>query len=128
MTTSDNRRTNLRMSRNDKVSIQILLPGPDGPGSGQVLECETLDVSREGICVRIDQSLEADHFFDFCVELCDYHKIFLLTGEIRWCRPDQQGLYQAGILVHDGERTDFDAWNRLMASQEEPDSPTSAPC
>jgi hypothetical protein len=118
MNDNSDRRGDQRNPRNEKIAIQILLPGPDGPGTGRVLRSKTLDVSREGLRILIEEPVAADHYFDFCIEFKDYEKIFLLTGEIRWCRPAPEECFEAGILIHDGEKTDFDAWIAFMGKQE----------
>ncbi len=114
MNSTSDRRLDTRTPRTEKIAIQILLPGPDGPGTGRVIRSKTLDVSREGLRILINEEVAPDHYFDFCVEFKDYHKIFLLTGEVRWCRPAPEQCYEAGILIHDGEKTDYDAWIGFM--------------
>ncbi len=122
---SNERRNLPRILRHDRVAIQLLRPGEEGPRSGRTINTETLDISQHGLRVRIDHPVESDHYFDLCIELHDHDKIFLLTGEIRWCRPLAEGGFEAGILLHDGEGTDFAGWSQLMIERGEEDASTA---
>ena len=106
---SDNRREFPRLTQVESVSIQLVRPGEEHP-VGRVVQAVTLDISREGMSVELDERLSADHFFDLCIKLQNHSRIFLLTGEIRWCRPKAKGGYEAGILIHEGVGTDIDQW------------------
>jgi len=107
---SDERRTNPRLMRREAVALQVRLPGPDGLGLGRVLNTQTLDISREGVRLVVDEPIGVEHLYDLCVDLEGHQRHFLLTCEVRWCKEGESGLYEAGVVILDGEGTDFDEW------------------
>jgi len=114
-------RSTIRLLRKESVSIQILLPSMDGACPAEVVASGTIDISRYGIRLLLPEPLEAGRIFDVCVKLKDDPKRFLLTGETRWCRynTEWQG-HEVGIMILDGEQTDYSAWSRSVG--EEPDA------
>lgn len=110
----DERRTKPRLLHNESVSLQLTLPGPEGPGSGRVVTTRTADLSPEGLRVHFSEPVPPDHLFDLVIELKDYNKRFLLTGEVRWCKQIGPQDYEAGIHIQEGEQTDYQYWTDII--------------
>ena len=109
-----NRRIAPRMIRSEAVALELVKPGGPDLGSGQVLGIRTLDISRSGMRIAVSQPIDIGHIYDLCIDLTDHRKRFLLTGEIRWCRKDADGQWEAGIEVLDGEGTDSEEWEAMF--------------
>ena len=111
-------RTAKRLLRKESVSIQILRPCMDATCPAEVVASETIDISRDGLRLLLQEPLEADRIFDICVKLRNDPKRFLLTGETRWCRynSDRNG-HEVGIVLLDAEQTDFSAWSESVEEQ-----------
>lgn len=117
---SDNKRAAPRFFRAESVSIEILHPGLDASDSPEVIITETIDVSRAGLRVLVNEYVEAGRFFDTCVDLADGARRYLLTCETRWCRFNEQiQSYELGIAIQDGEGTDYLEWSRLFPEDDE---------
>ena len=111
------RRSVRRWLRSESVSVQVLLPCDDGSCPAQVVDTRTVDVSARGMRLLVGEALEAGRIFDFCVELGDHPRRFLLTGETRWCRRQaDQPRYELGIEIREGEGTDYLAWAEMIMS------------
>ena len=118
----DDKRNAVRFLRSEAVSIQLLLPCPDRSCPAEVVDCETVDVSRNGLRILLTEEVAAERILDICVELTDSPKRFLLTGETRWCRYNAtRGSYEVGLEIQDGEGTDFAAWSDFFAAAEHTD-------
>lgn len=122
------RRAIHRWLRRESASVQVMQPASDGSYSPRVLAVQTADVSLRGMRLLANQALEAGYFFDVCVELRGHPQRFLLTGEIRWCRPLAAGEgFEIGLEIHEGEGTDYQYWaERINAVCHAPDPPPGA--
>lgn len=110
------RRRATRIPRRESVSIELMLPSPEPSQGPEVVATETLDVSATGIRVTLGKVLDSGYILDFCVDLHDNPRRFLLAGETRWCQfNSESGRYEVGILIHDAEGTDSDQWFALFA-------------
>lgn len=112
------RRSLHRMLRNESVSLQLTLPS-SGAGAGRVIRIETLDISPTGLRITLPERVEEERLLDLCIDLKDHNKRFLLTGEVRWCRPSEGAAdrCEAGIEVLEGEGTDHAAWFRFLRTE-----------
>ena len=114
------RRSVCRFLRHEAVSVQVLLPCPDGSCSSKVVDSETLDISQSGLRIVLPEALAAHRIFDICVEFRNNPRRLLLTGETRWCRYNEDSRdFEIGMAIQDGEGTDFDAWLRMFAELED---------
>jgi PilZ domain len=112
------RRAGQRIPRRESVSIQLWLSRAGQPGHPRVVAGETMDLSVRGLRLRIAEPVESDRILDLCVDVKDHPKRFLLTAETRWCRHDMgNGGYQVGLLIYDGEGTDYREWCALLKGQ-----------
>jgi hypothetical protein len=117
----DERRAQRRWLRSESVSVQVLLPCGDGSCPAEVINTLTVDVSCNGMRLRVAEHLDSGRIFDICVEFRDQPRRFLLTGETRWCRRDpQHGEHEVGIAIHDGDGTDYAAWEAMFRNNSDP--------
>ncbi len=107
------RRDSRRLPRKEPASIQLVFPCEDGTCRPEVATSITLDVSIHGFRLLLPKPLEPRHIYDVCVDLADEPKRFLLTGETRWCRYNEEFAgYEVGIEILEGDGTDFEVWAR----------------
>ena len=113
----DERRSAPRRLRSESVSVQVLQPCDDGSCPARVIDTQTVDVSAYGMRLLVSERLDTGRIFDICVELRDHPRRFLLTGETRWCRyHPEQGGFELGIEIREGEGTDFLVWGEMIAA------------
>ncbi len=111
------RRSALRRLSSESVSVQVLQSCENGSCPARVIDTRTVDVSSHGMRLLVAERLETGRIFDICVELHDHSRRFLLTGETRWCRyHSEQGGYELGIEIHEGEGTDYLVWGEMIAA------------
>jgi hypothetical protein len=116
--TPKEQRTAVRLLRKESVSIQIVRPTLEDDSLPEVVASETIDISGHGLRLLLAEPLEAERIFDICVKLKDEPKRFLLTGETRWCRyNDERQGHEVGIMILDGEQTDFADWMRFLGTE-----------
>jgi len=109
------RREVQRLTRRDLLSVELRPSGANASAPVVVVSTETIDVSANGLRMLLPAPVAPDCLFDFCIEVKGHPQRFLLTGEARWCRrlPGQEK-YEAGVLIHDGQGTDYPQWAELF--------------
>jgi hypothetical protein len=122
------RREATRLPRIESVSIELRSADRANERPTRVVSTRTLDVSADGLRILLPAPVETDCLLDLCVELLGQARPFFLTGESRWCRALPHGdAFEAGLLIYDGEGTDYPDWAALFAGQFEPGDAASPP-
>ena len=104
----EEKRSHPRLERNESAFIRVLL------GDGKSIETETEDVSSGGFKARLSHYIEPGVILHVVIEAGNPKIRFLLAGELRWCRPDEQW-FLAGFELLDAQDTDYSSW-QLFAS------------
>jgi len=115
MTTSpvDEHRVETRIEVEETVFIEVLASTGNSPGN--VIMCNSLDLSANGIQVVVDDEISAGSILRLCLDLKNQEPIFLV-GEIMWKRPDPDSAgYRLGFLLFESDGTDIQRWKELMA-------------
>jgi len=109
------RREGRRLTRRELLSVELRPSGADASASAIVVSTETMNVSATGLRILLPAPVAPDGLFDFCIEVEGHPQRFLLTGEVRWChRLPGPETYEAGVLIHDGQATDYPQWAELF--------------
>lgn len=104
-----------RIRSRESVSIQILQSQTDNSDIPRVVNCKTVDISTNGLCLQLSEPVEAERIFDLCIEVDIAPQYLLLIGETRWCRyNDDDSCYDVGIFIHDSEGSDYQEWAKLV--------------
>ncbi len=103
-----------------RATVFVELPdavGNDAPENGAPVRllCRALDVSANGLRIRIDRPLEQGTIVTLCAYLSAEHPWMTLAAEVRWVRPDGD-FFLVGFSLFDANQTDILAWKRLLAS------------
>jgi len=128
MTTSQTSeyRGETRLELEETVFIEVIASTTSAPGN--VIICNSLDFSANGLQVVVDDDIAAGSIFRLCIDLHDQDPIFLVA-EVKWKRPDTatQG-YRLGFLLFEADDTDIDRWhtlvNQLLAAETTKDQTT----
>lgn len=116
MTTSreNEHRVETRLELEETIFIEVLASSDDSPGN--VLMCNSLDLSANGLQVVVDEEIIPGSIFRLCVDLKDAEPIFLV-GEVKWARPDvNSGGYRLGFLLFESDDTDIQRWKEVVAA------------
>lgn len=115
MTTSQDHedRVETRVQLEATIFVEIL--ASDSNNAGNVLMCNSLDLSADGLQVVVDDEIPAGSIFRLCIDLKDAEPIFLVA-EVKWQRPDPETEgFRIGFLLFESDDTDIQRWKKLVA-------------
>lgn len=107
---SQTKRQNDRHCRNESVTLELYLPDGDPSGKRMLLYTQTLDISQEGIKVRLAEDLPRIPVHSVTIEPLEQDIRFKLKGEVRWCTRLLDSVYEAGILILNDDSDQYNAW------------------
>lgn len=103
-----------RQPRIESLHIQVMREAEHERDPGLVLHVKTRDISRDGFSAHANRELQSGRIFDVLVELNDNHHPFLLTSEVRWCKPLGNNEFLVGFSLLPAQHSDIDAWHKLF--------------
>ncbi len=112
----DERRVELRMMAQAAVFVEICAADYETSEAGNISICSSMDISANGLQVRLDQPVLPGTILRLCAEFPDGREPLFLVGEVKWYRPDGED-YLAGFALFDSEQTDILAWKELVAAR-----------
>ena len=115
MNTSRDRRF-VRLPVESRVFIEIESPPPGSLGPGNVARCETLDVSRAGLRVRIAEAITVGAILQIGIELPGKDEPFYLVGQVRWRMRDKSvpGSWIVGFEILHSQGSDIELWEAAL--------------
>ena len=113
---SEDKRRHLRLPVTSTVFIELLAEDVAGGESAKVAICKTLDVSRGGLRVGLEQELVVGAILQIGVELPDSGEPLYLAGEVRWCLPNTppETGWTAGFALLNAGDSDIDDWTAVL--------------
>lgn len=117
-------RKHLRLPIDSTTFIELESPGIGDNSKGTVVACKTLNVSRGGLLVTLDQRIPVGAILQIGVDLPEAEDTLYMAGEVRWCTPakntaiDEGGWY-AGFQILNSADSDIDRWVDLVGSMED---------
>lgn len=111
---ADERRTNRRRSRDERLLVQIVSAVGAPELAGATLPSRTCDVSASGLGLWLGQPLTPGVRIELWVNVSGMPGKFFLCGEVRWSRavaPD----YLHGIELMPVPGDDLGRWKRCFA-------------
>ena len=109
-------REHLRLPIATRLFIELVSPGTDEADAGEIVTCKTLDVSRGGLQVQLDQELTVGAILHIGVQMPDEPDPLYLAGSVEWCiREDETGnQWSAGFRLMNAHGSDIDSWVSLL--------------
>jgi len=115
---SDNheRRQDPRYLSDDNFQIKILFSSDDPRSLGKTFNCSMIDVSKGGVKILSALPLAEKSVLDLSISIKDSTKEFLVTGDVKWCKPTLGSAFSVGIQLKNraGTPTDLDDWKNLI--------------
>ncbi len=109
MTTSSEHRIETRVELAATIFIELLTSQTD------VIMCNSLDLSANGLQVVVDDEIEQGSICRLCIDLKDRDPIYLVA-EVKWQRPDhEEDATRIGFLLYESDDTDIQEWKELVA-------------
>ena len=116
----EQRRKHLRLPIESTIFIELLSPRLGQDESGHTITCKSLNVSRGGLQVILEQEITVGAILQVGVDLPGAEDTLYLAGEVRWCltRRDAQHSWLAGFQILNAENTDIERWLALITAME----------
>jgi Tfp pilus assembly protein PilZ len=113
-------RKHLRLPLESTAFIELVSPRAGQPGSGHVVTCTSLNVSRGGLHVALDEALTVGAILQIGVDLAGAEDTLYLAGEVRWCLPGktEQKDWIAGFKILNADNSDVERWANMIAEME----------
>lgn len=120
MSSTDNRRF-MRLPAESRVFIEIESAPPGSLGPGKVAHCETLEVSRVGLRVRLSETVAVGSILQIGVELPGESEPFYLVGQVRWRMRDREvaDAWVAGFEILNAHGSDIEHWAQALEVMDE---------
>ena len=112
----EHHRQHLRLPTESRVFIELESPPPGSIGPGKVARCETLEVSRGGLRVRLGESVTVGAILQIGVELPGEDEPFYLVAQARWRKRDEEhpGHWIAGFEILHSMGSDIEQWEAAL--------------
>ena len=116
----EQRRRHLRLPLESTTFIELLSSRLGAAGSGRMITCKTMNVSRGGLQVILAEELTVGAILQIGVELPGAEDTLYLAGEVRWCLPskDEQNPWMTGFQILNADDSDVERWVSLVIAIE----------
>lgn len=110
-----------RLPLESTVFIELESPAPGSLGPGKVARCQTLEVSRLGLRVQLDQRVTVGAILQIGVDLPGNDEPFYLVGQVRWRmqEKDKTGSWIAGFEILNAQGSDLEQWEQALQTMDE---------
>ena len=113
MTTSLEHRIETRVDLEATIFIEVLASTSEL--AGEVLLCNSLDLSANGLQVVVDDEIDKGSICRICIDIKGADPIFLVA-EVMWMRPDDDHeATRLGFLLYESDDSDIERWKELVA-------------
>ena len=108
-------RKSLRRNWEEDVYIELTTQDADGQYSKKVIGSVTVDVSREGVKLYVNEQILQGTVLNLCMNLGNEAQKLYLTAEVKWSRAlADEGWYYIGFEIYEGDNTDYDKWHKWV--------------
>lgn len=110
------RRKHERINVSQVIYIEILQRGTRRETQENVIRCETVDVSVQGLCVYVPMKIRLGSKLNIAVPEDGWIENLELVGEARWQRPAEDGEgYWLGLELHDTSKENMAKWFKTVS-------------
>lgn len=113
MTKIDERRAEDREDVHAAVFLEVESPEPGSGERPTVILCRILDVSPNGMKIRIDRELPEGAILRLCADFGEERLPLEVVGEVRWIR-EENDYFEAGFNLFESDYTDIASWRKLV--------------
>ncbi|MFK7976604.1 MAG: PilZ domain-containing protein [Halioglobus sp.] len=110
------RRKHERIGIIQPIYLEILQSGNRRSTSIDVIKCETVDVSIEGLCIYVPMEIEPGTRLNIAVPEANWIENLELSAQARWIRKakDGQGFW-LGLELQDTSRENMEKWFKTVS-------------
>ena len=114
MTNNIEDRIEARIESNFTIFIEVMASSADHTSPGNVIVCNSLDLSASGLQVVVDKAIPVNSILRLCLDIKDREPI-IVVGEVKWQRPDAEtDGTRIGFLLFESEDTDIEEWKTAI--------------
>lgn len=113
---ADERRSEARFDDRATIFVERLAAEYDQSRPASIVICRSVDISANGLQVRMDQPVPVGAILRLCAQFTDNRKSLYLVGEVKWLR-EERGSWSIGFNLFESEQTDIMAWKQLIAER-----------
>jgi hypothetical protein len=110
------RRSEHRLDEHVTIFVERYAAEFDNSRAASIMICDSVDISANGVQVRMDQPLAVGTILRLCAQFSGGRESLYLVGEVKWLR-EENGQYCIGFALFESEQTDIVAWKELIAAQ-----------
>jgi hypothetical protein len=110
------RRTEHRLDEQVTIFVERYAADFDNSRPASIMICDSVDISANGVQVRMDQPLPLGTILRLCAQFSGGRASLYLVGEVKWQR-QEDAQYCIGFALFESEQTDIIAWKELIAGQ-----------
>ena len=109
---TEQRRKHLRLPIESMIFIEPLISRPGRDESSRMIMCKSLNVSRGGLQVILEEELTVGTILQIGVELPGEKDRLCLAAAVRWCLPskNEQNPWMAGFQILNANDSDIERW------------------
>lgn len=109
------RRVEVRLALGAEIYLEKVAAEPGSGEPTEVLRCEALDVSANGLQVLLDSPLMVGAIHTLIVEIYRSEASFKLIAEVKWQKRCAEG-YHVGLVLFESEGSAIVDWKLAIAS------------
>lgn len=115
-----NNRKHHRLPVISTTFVELESPDLGQTDSGRLVSCKSLNISRDGLQVSLEEEITVGTLLQLGVELPNAEEPLYLVGEVRWCRSDkiEDGAWAAGFQLMNANDSDIKHWVDLVVQLE----------
>ena len=110
------RRSEERLDESVTIFVERYAAEYDNSRPASIVICKSVDISANGIQVRIDQPIPMGTILRLCAQFRSGRQSLYVVGEVKWQRHENDS-YCIGFALFDSEQTDIIAWKELIAGR-----------
>jgi hypothetical protein len=110
------RRSEHRLDEHVTIFVERYAAEFDNSRAASIMICDSVDISANGVQVRMDQPLPIGTILRLCAQFSGGRESLYLVGEVKWLR-EEAGQHCIGFELFESEQTDIVVWKELIAAQ-----------
>tara|TARA_R110002072_G_scaffold154_2_gene1046 strand:+ start:46616 stop:46996 length:381 start_codon:yes stop_codon:yes gene_type:complete len=110
----DEKREEARLNVAASIYIETVSKEPGSSQDAQVVECECVDLSANGIQVLVPEPLKQGAIHTLIIDIEKDAKNYRLTAEVKWVKPYKSD-FLTGLMLYDSEGTEIIDWKFMMS-------------
>lgn len=116
---NDERRSEQRLAETVTILLERYAADFDNSRPASIVICRSLDVSANGLQVRVDEPIPLGTILRLCAQFSSGRQPLYVVGEVKWLR-EEGDAYCVGFALFESEGTDIVGWKQAIAGQMAP--------